>query len=42
MFFVKRRLRLALHCFQRQRTQVNGKTLEDGNAGHPETAMNGV
>ncbi|XP_059428216.1 phosphatidylinositol:ceramide inositolphosphotransferase 1 [Corylus avellana] len=26
----------------RQRTQVNGKTLEDGNTGHPDTAMNGV
>lgn len=42
MFFVKWRLRLALHFFQRQRTQVNGKTLEDGNTGHPDTAMNGV
>ncbi|XP_062165986.1 phosphatidylinositol:ceramide inositolphosphotransferase 1 [Alnus glutinosa] len=26
----------------RQRTQVNGKTLEDGNTGHPDNAMNGV
>ncbi|KAM3702731.1 hypothetical protein ACB094_04G050600 [Castanea mollissima] len=27
---------------RRQRTQVNGKNLEDGNTGHPDTAMNGV
>ncbi|KAK9995436.1 hypothetical protein SO802_020145 [Lithocarpus litseifolius] len=27
---------------RRQRTQVNGKNLEDGNTGHLDTAMNGV
>ncbi|XP_030925837.1 phosphatidylinositol:ceramide inositolphosphotransferase 1 isoform X2 [Quercus lobata] len=27
---------------RRQRTQVNGKNLEDGNTGHPDNAMNGV
>uniref|UniRef100_A0A2N9IQS1 Sphingomyelin synthase-like domain-containing protein n=1 Tax=Fagus sylvatica TaxID=28930 RepID=A0A2N9IQS1_FAGSY len=27
---------------RRQRTQINGKTMEDGNTGHPDTAMNGV